>query len=188
MHGRQFKPLIAGFIILPMMLSGCATTTATQSGPRSASSAGYSEAEYAKRLPQNISMGKEKVILVDPKHYAWGAYEPDGKLVKAGIATSGGDTCEDEVGPCRTSTGTYRIQSMQGEECYSKKYPKPEGGGLMPYCMFFHGGQALHGSPDYIVVENNISHGCVRMRIADAEWLYSNFAKVGTKVVVLPYN
>ena len=57
----------------------------------------------------------------------------------------------------------------------------------MPYCMYFNKGEALHGSPDSIVVEDNISHGCVRMRIPDAEWMVTQFAQVGTKVVVLPY-
>jgi lipoprotein-anchoring transpeptidase ErfK/SrfK len=53
--------------------------------------------------------------------------------------------------------------------------------------MYFSGGEALHGSPDNTLVEDNISHGCVRLRIADAEWLRYNFVSVGTKVVVKPY-
>ena len=76
---------------------------------------------------------------------------------------------------------------MGNEDCKSRTYPIPKGGSLMPYCMFFNNGQSLHGSPDQMMVEQNISHGCVHMRIPDAEWLRYNFARVGTKVVIMPY-
>jgi lipoprotein-anchoring transpeptidase ErfK/SrfK len=64
----------------------------------------------------------------------------------------------------------------------------PHGGAPMPYCMFFNRNQALHGSPDHEVVDGNISHGCVRMHVPEAEWLRYNFVHVGTKVIVRPYD
>lgn len=172
--------------LVPLLLNGCATKTP------SASSDGrvhYSNADpdrYVKRMAPTIETN-EKVIVVDPKSYAWGAYSADGKLVRAGIATAGGDYCPDEGGPCRTSTGTFRLNSLGNVNCRSSIYPIPKGGSLMPYCMFFKGGQSLHGSPDGILVEANLSHGCVHLRIPDAEWIRFNFAQVGTKVVILPY-
>ncbi|HSW70413.1 MAG TPA: L,D-transpeptidase family protein, partial [Gammaproteobacteria bacterium] len=39
----------------------------------------------------------------------------------------------------------------------------------------------------YEVVDGNASHGCVRLKVQDAEWLRFNFVSIGTKVVVLPY-
>ena len=146
---------------------------------------------YEKRLPQAIDTNGKKVVLVDPQVHAWGAYGQDGKLIRAGIATAGGIQCppDDPDEPtCRTTAGTFKITSLGDGECYSKVYPRPEGGGLMPYCMYFNKGQALHGSPDPAVVEANVSHGCVRMRIPDAEWMRNNFAQVGTVVKVLPYD
>jgi L,D-transpeptidase ErfK/SrfK len=151
----------------------------------------YYPEDYAARLPQTYNTNGKKMVLVDPKAHAWGAYDSDGKLVRGGIATAGGVQCppEDADEPsCKTGVGTFKITSLGDDGCYSKKYPRPNGGGLMPYCMFFNNGQALHGSPDNIVIEDNVSHGCVRMRIPDAEWMRYNFAQVGTKVVVLPYN
>lgn len=148
-------------------------------------------ANYEKRLPSAINTNGKKVVLVDPKVHAWGAYNEDGNLIRAGIATSGGIDCppDDPDEPtCRTTAGTFKISSLGDGECFSKVYPRPEGGGLMPYCMYFHQGQALHGSPDPAVVEANVSHGCVRMRIPDAEWMRYNFAQVGTIVKVLPYD
>jgi lipoprotein-anchoring transpeptidase ErfK/SrfK len=151
---------------------------------------GRFSSNYESRLPQEMNTGGKKMVLVDPNVHAWGAYDSDGHLIRAGIATAGGTVCppDEPGGNCRTSAGTHRITSLGDGNCASKKYPRPHGGGLMPYCMFFSGGQALHGSPDPIVIEDNVSHGCVRMRIQDAEWMRENFAQVGTKVVVVPYN
>lgn len=183
-----------GIYTVIISLAGCATGNTVQyysaneyynPNPHIAS-----ESDYAGRLPQQVDTDGKKMVLVDPNAHAWGAYGADGKLIRAGIATAGGATCPpDETGEpdCRTGIGTFHITSMGGGDCYSKTYPKPQGGGLMPYCMYFNNGQALHGSPDDIVLENNVSHGCVRMRIQDAEWMRNNFAQVGTKVKVLPY-
>ena len=55
----------------------------------------------------------------------------------------------------------------------------------MPYCMFFHGGYALHGS--YEVPNYNASHGCLRVVPSAAAWLSRNFVKVGTAIIVRPY-
>lgn len=147
----------------------------------------YNEAKYVAMLPKTVDTGNEKLILVDPKSYAWGAYDEQGNLVRGGIASAGANYCPDEGRSCKTTTGTFRIYSLGAEDCRSRTYPLGKGGSLMPYCMFFHKGESLHGSPDQMFTENNISHGCVHMRIPDVEWLRFNFAKVGTKVTVLPY-
>ena len=63
----------------------------------------------------------------------------------------------------------------------------------MPYCMFFNGGQALHGSSD--IQFDNISHGCIRLHVDDAKWLRYQFVEApgvannyrGTKVVIKSY-
>ena len=141
---------------------------------------------YASRIPQQVKPG-EKVVIVYPTVHTWGAYDRNGELVRAGIATAGNYWCDDIQRSCQTSIGTFRIYSLGDGGCFSTIYPLPEGGGLMPYCMYFHNGQALHGSPDETVVEDNISHGCVRLRIPDAEWLRYNFVSHGTKVIIKPY-
>ena len=83
--------------------------------------------------------------------------------------------------------GTHRVYSLGGPGCISHLFPIPRGGAPMPYCMYFSGGQALHGVPPYEVGEGNFSHGCVRMHVGDAEWLRYNFVNEGTKVIVRPY-
>jgi hypothetical protein len=141
--------------------------------------------DYASRLPAEITPPGRKVIVVDPRVHAWGAYDADGRLVKGGLATAGANWCPDIGRPCRTKTGSFHINSLGNASCKSTLYPLPRGGAPMPYCMFFHGGQGLHGS--YEVVDGNASHGCVRLHVTDAEWIRFNFASIGTKVIVKPY-
>lgn len=142
---------------------------------------------YASRLPSSINTNGQKVVVVDPRVHVFGAYDASGNLVKAGLATAGNSYCPDIKRPCRTKSGSFRVQSLGGPGCKSSIYPLPHGGAPMPYCMFFNKNQALHGSPPGHVIEGNISHGCVRLRVQDAEWLRYNFIQVGTKVVVKPY-
>lgn len=171
---------------LTLALSSCSSTYDMMSPD--GGSYGYNNApDYSSRLPSSIAT-KEKVVVVDPQVHAWGAYDSSGNLVRSGQATAGSEWCPDIGRPCRTATGHFRVASLGGPDCKSKIFPVPKGGAPMPYCMFFHGGQALHGVSEGEVVDGNISHGCVRMHVADAEWLRFNFVNVGTKVEVKPYD
>ncbi len=144
-------------------------------------------------FPRQIKSPSEKFIIVDPREHAWGAYNQKGILERWGLATSGANWCGDIDKPCRTKTGSFRIYSLGDEDCYSKKFPVPDGGAPMPYCMYFNGGQALHGSDE--VVYGNESHGCVRLHVSDARWLRYHFVDGpnvsnhfhGTLVVIRPY-
>lgn len=136
-------------------------------------------------MPATISLLGEKAIIVNPKKHIWGAYSANGKLVRSGIATSGAYRCPEDDSSCKTSVGRFRIFRMGDSECYSKQYPMPNGGAPMPYCMFFNGGQAIHGSN--AVYRQNASHGCVRVQPWEAEWIRYEFAQQGTLVIIQPY-
>lgn len=166
--------------LVPFILSSCSTIQTT-----SGSHEENYHPDYASRLPEHLSGGK--AVLVDPNVHAWGAYDTDGSLIRAGLISAGSNWCPDLGRPCHTYPGTYHVYSLGSEGCKSHIFPIPRGGAPMPYCMYFHGGQALHGSPEGEVVEGNISHGCVRMHVSDAEWLRFNFVNVGTKVIVKSY-
>lgn len=143
----------------------------------------YRYSNYTPSMPSQIA-STEKTIIVDPNLHGWGAYL-DGKLVRSGLATAGAKWCPDIGRPCRTRAGVFHIASLGSSGCKSTRYPVGEGGAPMPFCMYFNGNQALHGS--YEVVAGNISHGCVRLHVDDARWIRFNFANVGTKVIVRPY-
>ena len=136
-------------------------------------------------FPKQINSSPTSQIIFDSSELAWGAYNPNGELVKWGPAAGGKDYCPDIHRSCKTVNGTFTVYRTKGEECVSSKFPVNKGGAPMPYCMFFHGGFALHGSPN--VPGYNASHGCVRLFTEDAEWLNEEFVDVGrTKVTVRP--
>ena len=81
-------------------------------------------------------------------------------------------------GGCGTPTGSFRvITKTRYRMCFhrisSRRTNGESGGALMPYCMHFFRGYALHGS--YDVPGYRASHGCVRMFIEDARWLNEEF-------------
>ena len=134
-----------------------------------------------------ISAPGRRLIIVDPKRLAWGAYDASGQLVNWGPASSGQGYCPDVHRYCHTPAGSYSIYNKRGYECKSTKFPVGVGGAPMPYCMFFKGGYALHGSP--FVPGANASHGCIRLFTSDARWLNQEFVGGAgdTKVVVYHY-
>lgn len=136
-------------------------------------------------LPSQISPPGENMVLVDPNEHAWGAYNASGRLIRSGLASAGSDWCADLGRQCHTRIGKYRVRSLGSSGCVSPSFPIPHGGAPMPYCMYFNQTQALHGS--YELGHANLSHGCVRLRVADARWLRYNFVRIGTLVVILPY-
>lgn len=147
--------------------------------------------EYAP-FDQTIDGQSEKTIVIDPKKLAWGAYDHRGSLVGWGPASLGKGWCSDVQQSCKTVSGSFRVFRKQGAECISNTFPLPDGGAIMPYCMFFHRGFAIHGS--LFVPGYNASHGCVRVFPEDARWLNTEFidlprkGKSGTRVIVRGYD
>lgn len=121
-------------------------------------------------------------ILIDLSDQAFAAYDVYGILIHWGPVSSARGYCPDVNRGCHTPTGSYYIFAKGSKYCVSSKYPIPRGGAPMPFCMFFRGGFALHGS--YDLPGYNASHGCIRMLYDDAEWLNKDFTN-GTKTKVI---
>jgi lipoprotein-anchoring transpeptidase ErfK/SrfK len=45
-------------------------------------------------------------------------------------------------------------------------------------------GVGMHGTPDAASIGYSASHGCIRMRIPDAEWLFGH-VQIGTPVFIV---
>ncbi len=86
------------------------------------------------------------------------------------------------TGLARTPTpkGRFRIYSkLRSGTMAGPGYRLPN----VPYIMNFYGGYAMHGTYWHNNFGQPMSHGCVNMRTADAQWLY-NWAPIGTLVVI----
>ena len=137
-------------------------------------------------FPVRIMPFDRTVIIIDLSDHAFAAYDTFGSLVYWGPVSAGKNYCPDIGRDCSTPKGTYFMQNKQGAACFSSKYPVGKGGAKMPFCMYFHGGYAMHASTE--VPGYNASHGCVRLFYQDAEWLNKNFVSIGgdksTEVIV----
>lgn len=135
-------------------------------------------------FPTTLDTHGKKLVLVDMSKLAFGAYDEHGQLLRWGPVSGGKSFCPDIGTSCTTPPGEYAVYEKRGEDCFSKTFPvDTRGGAPMPYCMFFHEGYALHGSP--AVPGYNASHGCVRLFTEDAKWLNEEFTQDGTKVTVI---
>jgi hypothetical protein len=133
----------------------------------------------------------EKLIIFDPKLLAFAAYDQNGDLLRWGPAAGGKSWCPDIHEPCFTATGEFKVRRKEGRWAVSSQFPlahgdKPAGGAPTPYFMNFTKGFGIHASTD--VPGQNASHGCVRVFFEDAKWLNLEFADLGTRVVVEPYD
>lgn len=128
-------------------------------------------------FPAKLSPWPVNRIIVDQSQLAWGAFDTSGRLIKWGPMSGGKSYCADLKRGCRTRPGRFTIYRKEGAGCRSKKFPLGRGGAKMPYCMFYHGGYAIHGS--YKVPGYHASHGCVRIFVEDARWLARAFVEVG---------
>lgn len=160
---------------------------------RSADSHEYSNSlwrdEYAtadpRLMPKDIKPTGRNLFVFSPKMRQWGAYNGSGELIAFGRANGGDSYCPDVGGFCHTPKGLYSVYRKGSASCISHTFPIGKGGAKMPYCMFFHNGYSIHGSP-YLSLHNG-SHGCIRVTVQAAQWLSANFISTGTKVLVLPY-
>ncbi len=136
-------------------------------------------------MPLYRNTHHKPMVVINLHKFAFGAYNKDGKLLRWGPASSGGKICPDDKGQsCTTPTGAFRVFKIGNKDCISRTYPRvTKGGAPMPYCMFFKGGIAMHAST--MMGFANMSSGCVRLFLSDAEWLNHNFIKMNTRVDVI---
>lgn len=141
-------------------------------------------AEQNAPVPQELPGLEGKLLLIDLRTQAFGAYE-NGALVLWGpiSSASGRKECLDKrrkKKACKTPTGGFCV-TEKDKDHVSKKYPPPNGGSPMKYGMRFYGDYWIHagvlpGHPD--------SHGCIRALEEDAQWLFQ-WANKKTAVIII---
>lgn len=79
-----------------------------------------------------------------------------------------------------TVTGRFKVWvKLRSSDMSGPGYYLPD----VPYIMYFYKGYGIHGTYWHNNFGTPMSHGCVNMTIADAEWVY-NFSSVDTVVNV----
>jgi lipoprotein-anchoring transpeptidase ErfK/SrfK len=122
--------------------------------------------------PQVTGNGGERWVYVNLSEQRLYAYEGD-TLVNSFVVSTG-------TWQTPTVTGKYKIWiKLRSSSMSGPGYYLPD----VPYIMYFYKGYGIHGTYWHNNFGTPMSHGCVNMTIADAEWVY-NFTSVGTVVEV----
>lgn len=125
-------------------------------------------------VPPQVTTGSGGAhwIDVDLSQQRLYAYEGD-TLVNSFVVSTG-------TWQTPTVTGKYKIWiKLRSAPMSGPGYYLPD----VPYIMYFYKGYGIHGTYWHNNFGTPMSHGCVNMTIADAEWVY-NFTSVGTVVNV----
>ncbi|KRL04145.1 L,D-transpeptidase [Liquorilactobacillus oeni] len=137
----------------------------------------------------NLNELKNFWILVSTKKQR--VYLKDGSKTVYTMYTSTGSGEKTETDDNSTPLGTYQVQEEKGDFFYNAA----SGEGAHYWVSWKdHGIYLFHSVPtdkngNYIISEaqklgkHAASHGCVRLSVPDAKWMYENL-KVGTKVVI----
>jgi LysM repeat protein len=118
--------------------------------------------------------GDGKRFVIDLSEQRLYAYEGD-TMVRTTLVSTG-------LPGTPTVTGTYYIYLR-----YPSQHMRGPGYDLpgVPYVQYFYKGYGLHGTYWHNNFGQPMSHGCVNMPTAEAEWAY-NWASIGTPVIVQP--
>ena len=119
--------------------------------------------------PPSIPAGA-KWVLVDLGQETLTAYEGE-TPVYATLISSGKDRDESETHP-----GLYRVEhKMDYSDMHGEMHGEPDDAYLVdrvPYVLYFHKNEALHGTYWHDRFGFPASHGCVNLSPADARWLF----------------
>lgn len=126
----------------------------------------------AQKVPAQVTGSGERWVYVNLSEQRLYAYEGD-TLVNSFVVSTG-------TWQTPTVTGKYKIWiKLRSSSMSGPGYYLPD----VPYIMYFYKGYGIHGTYWHNNFGTPMSHGCVNMTIADAEWVY-NFTSVGTVVEV----
>ncbi len=116
---------------------------------------------------------------------------PVGKFIAVSLAEQRVRAYEDGqlLQEFTVSTGLPTTPTVAGRFAIYAKVPKQRMRGPdydlpnVPWVLYFYRGYSFHGTYWHNSFGRPMSHGCVNMRIEDAQWLYE-WAEIGTPVLV----
>ncbi|MFB2934274.1 L,D-transpeptidase [Aerosakkonemataceae cyanobacterium BLCC-F154] len=119
-----------------------------------------------------LQQSEKRWIEVDLSEQKLTAWEGSNKLYTLTVSTGKSAT--------PTITGTFTVQSKHvSGRMRGPGYNVPS----VPYIMYFSGGYAIHGAYWHNRFGTPVSHGCVNLRVSEAEKVFQ-WASVGTPVIV----
>jgi lipoprotein-anchoring transpeptidase ErfK/SrfK len=172
---------------IPIVPSNTPGNTVVESLPTVAETPGVALAEIVVDTPTSEYVAPTVAPYTAPSVASYsGEHWIDVDLSQQRVYAYSGDTV---VNSFVVSTGTWQTPTVTGKYKVWIKLRSTDMSGPgyylpdVPYVMYFYKGYGLHGTYWHNNFGTPMSHGCVNLTIADAEWLY-NFSAVGTVVNV----
>ncbi|OKH39323.1 hypothetical protein NIES2119_06160 [[Phormidium ambiguum] IAM M-71] len=129
------------------------------------------ESIIAERIA-TLQQSEKRWIEVDLSEQKLTAWEGSNKVYSLTISSGKSAT--------PTITGTFTVQTKHvSGRMRGPGYNVP----YVPYIMYFSGGYAIHGAYWHNRFGTPVSHGCVNLRVSEAEKVFQ-WASVGTPVIV----
>lgn len=84
-----------------------------------------------------------------------------------------------------TLPGTFKVRAKVLKQDMKGRYPPYEPYHIkdVPHVLYYSGAYAIHGAHWHNKFGSRVTHGCVNLPLAAAEWVY-NWADVGTQVII----
>lgn len=120
-----------------------------------------------------------KLIEIDLSKQKLYAYR-NGKLENEFIISSGKRQFPTPVGEFKINTKVPKTNMARN---YGKDNPNNYNLPNVPHVMYFYRDYAIHGAYWHWKFGTRVSHGCINMKLKDAEWLY-NWADINNPVVI----
>lgn len=181
-------------LIMTIGMASCSTNNRSSPAPASYEVEKKNAADSAKPVSWSTPSGgayptlnQNETIWLDVSIKDQKVYVKEGdQTIYTMIASTGLDTSSDTTTP----KGTYSVQNERGEWFYSARYQE---GAAYWVSWKNHGEFLFHSVPmdqnrEVITAAaeklgKKDSHGCIRLTIPDAKWIYENIL-VNTKVVI----
>lgn len=160
------------------------TTSPTTTVPDTTTTVSPTTTSVPATKPKKLKVGFIRVVLSEQRVYV---YNEQRRLITTMPASTG---LWDSTPP-----GSYRVFSKSAATFYTPR-PEERMRWMVRFAKGINGGNVgFHGIPYRVTKAGEIpfptplgkapsSHGCVRMKVSDAKWIYDN-VKVGTRVVVV---
>ncbi|MBQ6410206.1 L,D-transpeptidase family protein [Candidatus Saccharibacteria bacterium] len=135
-----------------------------------------------------ITLGPPVAITVYRKSNVCGIYDANGQLIKAFFVSTGKPGHQTPLGTYQiyqhTDNGDYHLMV---DGTYARFCMRFKEGGYMFHSVCYANKGDKEPIPQEVTdIGTSVSRGCVRLNVADAEWLYNNIPN-GCLVVILDY-
>lgn len=121
-------------------------------------------------------------VKVDLTNCVMSAYDASGTLVRQALCTIGTEDSSTPEGTFEMGEDRRRFGYFEEHDCYAQYWSQIDGEIFFHSLLYENDGKTLRQS-SYDNLGHSGSHGCVRLSVPDAKWIYENVAPGSTVTI-----